>query len=95
MASSAPPTPDSQPAFFPENLGKRPAEGAPPLSLDPLTRARISALSRAQARAYLKSMGSSTYGEPAVLKQRLQALFDANRISEYFHGSVPLKQTKL
>ena len=92
---AAPPHPIPQPAFFPENLGKRPAEGAPPPSLGPLTRARISVLSRAQARAYLKSMGSSAYGEPAVLKQRLQALFDANRISEYFPGSVPLKQTKL
>ena len=70
-----PPPPMPVPVARPQVFSKRPAESAPTLA--PLRRSQIATLSRASARLYLKSIGSSQRGEPEELRSRLTALFDA------------------
>ena len=88
-----PPPPMPVPVARPQVFGKRPAESAPTLA--PLRRSQIATLSRASARLYLKSIGSSQRGEPEELRSRLTALFDANGIAdEYSPGVTQIRTTK-
>ena len=51
-------------------------------NLEPLAIRRIPELSRKTMRLYLSSMGASTHGDPAELKERLQKLFALNGIDQ-------------
>ena len=46
---------------------------------------------RVRARKYLKSMGATQFGEPAVLRDRLGALFTANRIRVHVPGTTRIE----
>jgi hypothetical protein len=85
-----------RPIEFHENheaVGQKRPAAAVDEQLPSLTRAEIPHLPRVRARKYLKSMGATQFGEPAVLRDRLGALFTTNRIGVYVPGTTRIEIT--